>query len=161
MKRAVIILLLLILQCSVKESFYLKTDGRLGSKEILNYEYSNDYYIHEIKREHFLLNIEIDKPAIIYMKSENLDNIYPVSGIRGEAIVRFIADDKGIVTDYSFRKRAGLDLDKYIIDIIKTMKIKPVSQRGVNGSSEFIARFVFKPNAHPEVFPRQLLSLER
>lgn len=126
----------------------MKTDSRLGSREILNYEYSNDYYIHEIRKEHFLLNIEIDKPVIIDMKSVEVDNIYPVSGVRGEAIVHFVTNDKGMVSEYNFRKRAGLDLDKYVILLIKNMKIKPISHRGVNGSSEFIARFVFKPHAN-------------
>ncbi|MBN2040187.1 MAG: hypothetical protein JW864_09110 [Spirochaetes bacterium] len=148
MKKTVIILLLLIYSCSVNDSLYLKTDDRLGSREILNYEYSNDYYIHQIRREHFLLNIEIDKPALIDPESVKIDSIYSASKISGEAIVHFTTDDRGRVTDFDFRKRAGLDLDQYITVIIKKLKIKPVSHRGVNGPSEFIARFVFKPYAH-------------
>lgn len=146
-KTVFIILIFLIPRCSTKKSLYLKTDNRLGSKKILNYEYSNDYYIHEIKREHFLLNIEINQPSLIDIKPAPIDNIYPVSGTRGEAIVRFITDKKGKVVDYNFQKRAGLNLDKYIVLLIKTIKIKPISHRGVNGSSEFIVRFVFKPHA--------------
>ncbi len=141
-------MLLLIPHCSPEGSLYLKTDRRLGSKEILNYEYSNDYYVHEIRREHFFLNIEIDKPALLDIKPVSIDNIYPVSGVRSEAMVSIITDAQGRVTHYGFRKRAGLEMDRYVILLIKSMRIKPVSQRGVNGSSEFTARFVFKPYGH-------------
>ncbi len=148
LKKTVIIVLLLIPCCSPEGSLYIKTDKRLGSREMLNYEYSNAYYLHEIRRNHFFLNIEINKPVLLDIKPVSVDNIYPVSGVRGEAIVSFIADEEGNVTHYSFRKRAGLEMDKYIIQLIKSMRIKPVSQRGANGSSEFTARFVIKPYGH-------------
>jgi hypothetical protein len=145
-KRTVIILFLLIPHCSAHNSFSLKSSRRTGSKEILNYEYTNDYYIHEIRRNHFLLSIEIDKPVIVESGSVNMDTIYPAAGIRGEAILHFRTDKTGKVTGYRFRKRAGLGMDRFVVKLIKNIKIKPVSHRGSTGDSEFIAKFTFRPH---------------
>jgi hypothetical protein len=147
-KKVVLCILFFIPHCSANNSFFIETNNRSGSKEILNYEYTNDFYIHELRRNHFLLNIEIDKPVIIEIGPVNIDTIYSAAGIRGDAIIHFKIDNRGKITGYTFRKRAGLNIDRYVVRIIKKMKIKPVSHRGLNGNSEFIARFILRPHEH-------------
>jgi hypothetical protein len=144
MKKYILMLHLFLLCCTAKNSDYMQIDKRAGSSEILNYEYSNKYYAAQIRREHFLLNIEIDEPVIIELDSPLVDDIYFVSQIRGDAIVRFQVNESGKVISYAFRKRAGLYLDRYIIEVINKIKIKPVSHRGEKGTAEFNARFIFE-----------------
>lgn len=131
--------------CNTYNESYMLNDPRYSTGETLNYEYSNRYYVQEIQRDHFLINIDIDKPAIIEIPSPVIDSIYPDSDISGEAIVCFKTDRDGRVMSYEIIKRAGLGLDRYVISIIKEIKIKPLSHRGEDGSSEFGATFVFKP----------------
>lgn len=123
-----------------------KSDSRFGDTEILNYEYTNKYYVEDIRRSHFLINIEIGKPLIVNIELPKMDPIYINSPITGTAIVRITTDNNGKITNYSFIKKAGLGLDDYVEKMISKIEIRPIRHKGERGSSDVIARFVFSEN---------------
>lgn len=120
-----------------------KPDSRFGETEILNYEYTNRYYIDDIRRNHFLINIEIEKPLIINVRLPEMDPVYMDSPITGSAIVLMTSDRNGKIINYKFIKKAGLGLDAYVEKMIPKIEIKPIRHRGERGPSVFSARFVF------------------
>ncbi len=146
MRNRPVILLILFTSCALGNNKYMIADRKFGDSEIFNYEYMNRYIAKEIRREHFLLNIVIDSPMVIDLPDEKFENIYPLAGITGDAVVFIKLNDKGKVTDYSFIKRAGLGLDDYVDFIIKNINFRPVSHKGTYGTSSICARFIFQPN---------------
>jgi hypothetical protein len=142
--RIYFIIILIFAGCASANPGYMQADRLSGDSEILNYEYSNRYFAEQIRKEHFQLNIEIDEPALITINPDDIDDIYSVADIRGDAIVAFKTDENGKIVSYKIKKSAGLGLDKYVKDIINKLKIKPVSHRGINGNSQFNARFIFE-----------------
>jgi hypothetical protein len=141
---AAILTALILLSCqSTSISNFQTPEKNFGENETLNYEYANTYYAEEIRNAHFLLNIEIEKPLIIKIELPKMDLLHRSSPICGTAIVKISTDSGGAVVSYTFVKRAGLDLDGYVDEMLKSAKIKPLYLRGERGASDFLARFIF------------------
>lgn len=144
MIKVLLLIIVFFTGCASSNNKVNQLDQRFCETLILNYEKTNKYYVHQVRRDHFLLNIEIKNPVIIKIPKVVLDNIYVYSGVTGSSIIRFKVNNKGKVIVYSIKKRAGLGLDLYIKKIIKCIEIKPLFHRGEKGNSEFDIRFVFK-----------------
>lgn len=118
-------------------------DPRSGSREILNYEYANRALTDGVRAAHYLINIEIEGPYIIRTGSPSFRKIDSDARICGSALVRISTEGTGRVTGYTFVKRAGLGLDRYVEAMMKEISVDPLRRKGESESSEFIARFVF------------------
>ena len=81
-----------------------KTSGR----SILNYEDAAKKFTIDVKRSHFLIHIEIEKPCIIKSARYDVNKIYRVSGIEGTAVYRVSLSSNGKILSYEQVKRAAL-----------------------------------------------------
>ena len=137
-----IVLLMLFFSCS--SSFYQTRDRVSGETEFLNYEYSNLYYSHKLKKEHFLLNIELNKPAVVSLADIDFKAVEWHSPVTGSSIVRVTVDKNGKVITYSVVKYAGAGLDGYLESVIKSSKFKPVEHREEPQECDFLLKVVFR-----------------
>lgn len=125
-------------------------DERFGDSEILNYEYTNRGISEEVRDIHYLVNTEIDDPAVVKVSFPDIGGVHAAAPAGGSAIVQFVTDAEGKVVSYRFVKRAGLGLDEYVEKMVKSVAVEPLVLRGEKCGSVFNVRFVFSVSAGDE-----------
>ncbi|HRX15156.1 MAG TPA: energy transducer TonB [Spirochaetota bacterium] len=136
--------MLFMLFFSCGSSFYQTRDNVSGNTEVLNYEYSNLYYSHKLKKEHFSLNIELNKPAVVTLSNIDFKPVERHSPVIGASLVRVTVDKNGRVINYSIVKYAGAGLDGYLESVIRSSKFRPVEHKEEPQECDFILKVVFR-----------------
>jgi hypothetical protein len=135
----------ILLSCAAeKNTRYQKDDPRFGDTESFNYEYTNRNIVDDAREAHYLVNVEIEEPEIVYMQFPAINDIHIDAHVNGSALVRITTDAGGKVLQYTFVKRAGLGLDEYVDKIMSSIIVKPVLRKGEKSGSVFTACFVFR-----------------
>jgi hypothetical protein len=127
-----------------KNTRHQKDDPRFGDTESVNYEYTNKNIVDDVRDAHYLVNVEIEEPAVITVQFPEISGIHADAPVSGSALVRITTDAEGKVLAYSFVKRAGLGLDEYVDRLMKSIVVKPIMRKGEKSGSVFTARFVFR-----------------
>ncbi len=127
----------LVLAASCSPSFYQQRQKVNGTTEVFNYEYTNTYYVSELRNTHFTVNVLIVEPYIASFPQKDFGRVYAAADIDAVAICDVTIRADGSVANYDIRKKAGLGLDKYTRDLISSMKFKPLTHKGVDHPAKF------------------------
>ncbi|MDA3901352.1 MAG: energy transducer TonB [Spirochaetes bacterium] len=128
--------------CSSRQ--YQTRDTVAGDSELLNYEYSNHFYSHELRKEHFFLNIELNQPAVIEFAEIDFGMVEIHAPITGSSLVRITVDRSGRVIRYNVLKYAGAGLDDYLEKVARASRFRPVEHREEPQECDFILKVVFR-----------------
>ncbi len=115
-----------------------------GETEILNYEYSNKYFLDDVRSAHFYANINIDKPYSVEFPDMVFGDIYDLSEVNTSAVTRVYLDSAGRVKSFNFIKRPGLGLDRVVENIITKMRFVPLYHKSEPYDSSLYVRIILR-----------------
>lgn len=136
MKRTVLTMIVFLL-ASCSPAFYQRQERTSGTTEVLNYEYTNSYYVTELRNTHFAVNVLIIEPYVVSVPQKNYGKIYDSAQIDAVAVCEVSLRADGSVEKYEIQKSAGIGLDRYTKELLSSMKFKPLSYKGGDHPSKF------------------------